>query len=68
MAVTDVLKGRWQQLKGNVRQRWGELTDDDLTQIDGSREALEGRLRARYGHDEARIRKEVDEWYEEQGL
>jgi uncharacterized protein YjbJ (UPF0337 family) len=68
MGTTDVLQGKWQQLKGSVKQRWGELTDDDLTQINGSREKLEGRLRERYGHDEARIRREVDAWSEEQGL
>ena len=43
------VEGNWKQMKGTVKQQWGKLTDDDLTQIDGSREKLEGIIQERYG-------------------
>ena len=46
----DVLKGKWMQLKGEVRKQWGKLTDDDLDQIQGNSEKLVGKLQERYGY------------------
>ena len=40
----DTLKGQWRQLKGSIQKKWGEITDDDMTQIDGEREKLVGKL------------------------
>jgi uncharacterized protein YjbJ (UPF0337 family) len=45
----DELQGNWTQFKGAVREKWGELTDDDLDRIAGNREQLVGRLQERYG-------------------
>lgn len=45
----DIIQGKWDQLKGSVKQQWGELTDDELTQINGDREKLAGKLQERYG-------------------
>ncbi len=52
----DVLKGKWLQMKGEVRRQWGKLTDDDVAQIEGSSEKLIGKLQERYGYarDQAR--------------
>ena len=41
------VEGNWKQVRGNVKKQWGKLTDDDLTAIDGRREALEGRIQER---------------------
>lgn len=51
----DVMKGKWLQLKGEVKRQWNRLTDDDLGQIEGSTENLLGKLQERYGiaRDEA---------------
>ncbi len=51
----DVLKGKWKELKGNVKATFGKLTDDDLLEVEGNSEAMVGRLQARYGYtrDEA---------------
>ena len=38
----DTVKGDWKQFSGKVKQQWGKLTDDELTQINGNREQLEG--------------------------
>ena len=45
----DIVQGNWEQMKGKVRQEWGELTNDDMDRIEGSREQLVGRLQERYG-------------------
>jgi uncharacterized protein YjbJ (UPF0337 family) len=44
-----ILKGKWQQLKGDIRQTWGKLTDDDMQRAEGSTEKLAGALHERYG-------------------
>jgi uncharacterized protein YjbJ (UPF0337 family) len=45
-----------------VKEKWGKLTDDDLTQINGNREQLEGKIQARYGHAKDQVQKDVDDW------
>lgn len=45
----DILSGLFKQLRGKMKQAWGVLTDDDLDQIDGKRDALVGKLQERYG-------------------
>jgi uncharacterized protein YjbJ (UPF0337 family) len=59
---TDVLKGKWHQVKGNVRKQWGKLTDDDLDQIQGDSEILMGRIQERYGRTKDEAQREVDRW------
>jgi uncharacterized protein YjbJ (UPF0337 family) len=46
---TDIIKGNWKQLTGRIKQQWGELTDDDLTAAEGSRDYLAGKIQERYG-------------------
>ena len=55
----DSIQGKWQEYKGQVKQQWGKLTDNDLTIINGKREVLAGRLLATYGHSKERIEKEI---------
>jgi uncharacterized protein YjbJ (UPF0337 family) len=50
MMNTDILQGRWKQVRGELRKRWGALTDDDVERINGSREKLAGLLQERYGY------------------
>jgi uncharacterized protein YjbJ (UPF0337 family) len=45
----DVMEGNWKQLKGKIKEKWGNLTDDDLSIIEGRRDQLAGRLQERYG-------------------
>jgi uncharacterized protein YjbJ (UPF0337 family) len=56
------IKGRWKQLKGHVRQQWGDLTDDDIDQIAGRRQVLVGKIQERYGRDLDTAEREIDEW------
>ena len=54
----DILKGKWSQIKGDVKQFFGKLTDDDLTRTEGNKDKLVGSLQERYGYskDEAEQR------------
>lgn len=45
----ETLKGDWLKLKGKIKEKWGELTDDDLTEIEGKYDQLAGRITKRYG-------------------
>jgi uncharacterized protein YjbJ (UPF0337 family) len=58
----DQLKGKWKELKGQVRERWGKLTDDDIDVIAGQQEQLIGRIQNRYGIAKDEARRQVDEW------
>ncbi len=58
----DMLKGVWKQLKGNAKQKWGKLTDDDLMEIDGNKDILLGKLQERYGYSKAEAQKDYDAW------
>lgn len=51
----DRIKGKWKQLTGSVKEKWGKLTDDDLKVLEGNSEYLAGRIQERYGiaRDEA---------------
>ena len=60
----DILKGKWNEFKGKLREQWGELTDDDVAEIDGNREQLLGKLQQRYGMQKERATEEVNDWIE----
>lgn len=61
-AGKDVLLGKWHELKGQVRQQWGKLTDDDLGQLSGKTEELAGLLQQRYGYGKAQAENEINNW------
>ncbi|MGU1888171.1 CsbD family protein [Pseudomonas aeruginosa] len=56
---SDVIKGKWKQLTGKIKERWGDLTDDDLQAADGHAEYLVGKLQERYGWSKERAEQEV---------
>ncbi len=57
------VEGNWKQVKGQVKEKWGKLTDDDLTAINGRRDQLEGKIQERYGLAKDQAKKEIDDWY-----
>ncbi len=61
-ANQDILRGKWSELKGQVQQRWGKLTDDDLTRLSGNTEELAWVLRQRYGYGQAQAEIEIKNW------
>ena len=58
----DILKGKWRQLKGEVKSQWGKLTDDDLDRAEGDAEKLIGRVQERYGYQRDEAKREVDDF------
>lgn len=56
----DQVEGKWRQYKGQVREKWGELTDDDIHVIGGNRDELIGKIQERYGYAKDHAAKEVD--------
>lgn len=56
----EQFSGTWKTMKGKVKEKWGELTDDDITQIDGKRDQLLGILQKRYGYEKERAEKELE--------
>ena len=59
---SDILQGKWKQLMGSVKQQWGDLTDDEITQINGSRDRLSGILQEKYGWGRERAEREIDDY------
>ena len=60
MMNEDILKGKWHELKGGVKEKWGKLTDDDLTIVDGKAEQLLGLLQTRYGYTKEKAGEEYE--------
>ncbi|HXD73738.1 MAG TPA: CsbD family protein [Vicinamibacterales bacterium] len=54
----DTLKGQWHQIKGEIKNQWGKLTDSDVDQIEGNGEKLVGKLQERYGFAKDRAEQE----------
>lgn len=59
---SDVIKGKWKQLTGKIKERWGDLTDDDLQAADGHAEYLVGKLQERYGWSKERAERITRYW------
>lgn len=58
----DQIEGQWHQVTGQVKSRWGKLTDDDVTFVGGKRMVLLGKLQERYGVLKEDAEKQIDEW------
>lgn len=60
----DIIKGHWHEIKGNLKKQWGKLTDDQIAQMQGSYEELEGVLEKNYGYKKDQAEKEIKEFIE----
>lgn len=60
----DRFTGKWTELKGRLREAYGELTDDELEEAKGKREQLEGLLQQRLGKTKDEVRSTVDRFLE----
>jgi uncharacterized protein YjbJ (UPF0337 family) len=64
----DRIEGNWKEFMGKAKTQWGKLTDDDLTQIEGKRDELSGRLQQRYGYAKDEADRQIDSWMSRSGM
>lgn len=58
----DILAGKWKQLKGKVKEEWGDLTDDELDQMEGQSEKLAGKLQEKYGYSKDEAEDKINDF------
>jgi uncharacterized protein YjbJ (UPF0337 family) len=59
--TTMQLKGNWNEVKGKLKQKYGHLTDDDLTFAEGKEDEMLGRLQQRLGKTKDDLRREIED-------
>lgn len=58
----EQIAGKWKQVRGEAKKKWGELTDDELMQVEGNRDILVGKIQEKYGITKEDVNKQIDEW------
>ncbi|MFT4839719.1 MAG: hypothetical protein ACI8UD_000660 [Planctomycetota bacterium] len=61
----EIIKGKWHQLKGKIKTRWGKLNDDDMRCIEGDAEQAAGRIQERYGIAKDVAKRDWAKWCKE---
>lgn len=59
----DQFKGSWRQFKGELKKKWGKLTDDDLLEAEGDYDKFLGVVQKRYGDQKEHVEQWTKEWY-----
>lgn len=60
-ALQDKIKGNWNQMKGNLKQKWAELTDDELLYEEGKEDEMIGKIQKKTGESKEAINKFIDD-------
>ena len=58
----EQIEGKWNQLKGGIKEKWGKLTDDDLDVIAGKKDQLLGKIQDRYGLTKEEAERQIEAW------
>jgi uncharacterized protein YjbJ (UPF0337 family) len=58
----ETLKGKWKEIKGEIKVKWGKLTDDDIAQVEGREEQLLGLIQKKYGYSKDQAEEEYDKF------
>ncbi|MCA0273363.1 MAG: CsbD family protein [Proteobacteria bacterium] len=58
----DQIAGSWKEMKGRAKEKWGELTNDDLDRIEGKHDQMVGLLQRKYGYAKEKAEQEIDSW------
>lgn len=61
----DIFTGKWNQIKGKLKQQWGKLTDDDIASVEGKYDELVGKIQQRYGYEREEAKKHVSKFLDE---
>lgn len=63
----DIVKGKWREIKGKLKEQWGKLTDDDIQRMEGSFESFSGQIQKRYGYEKDQCEKEIKTFFNKNG-
>lgn len=63
----DIINGHWNEIKGKIKQQWGKLTDDEISQIQGNYDELEGSLQKNYGYKKDEAEREIKQFIDKNG-
>ena len=58
----NTIEGNWKQMVGRAREKWGDLTDDELQQVQGNRERFSGLIQEKYGIAQDEAERQIDDW------
>ena len=58
----NTMTGKWDELKGKIKQKWGDLTEDEVAMAEGRRDEFIGKIKQKYGEAEDNVRRQMDEW------
>lgn len=61
---TDQVKGNWKQMTGSLKEKWGKLTDNEITESQGKREYFVGKIQEHYGKSKEIATKEVNDFFQ----
>lgn len=61
----DKIAGKWKQVGGEAKKKWGKLTDDEVMEAKGNRDILAGKIQEKYGITKDEANKQIDKWAEE---
>ena len=61
----DIIQGKWKQMKGSVKEKWGDLTDDELDQIEGNKDKLAGKLQEKYGWSKEEVDTQMNDFFKD---
>ena len=64
----DTLEGQWKQIKGKAKAKWGELTDDEITQVQGNSQRLAGLIQERYGRTKEEAERDARQFFDDNPL
>ncbi len=59
----EILKGKWNQYKGEVKKKWGEFTDDEIDQLKGEKDIIIGKIQEKYGKSKEEAERDFNDWY-----
>lgn len=59
---SDQFEGKWKQIKGDFKVKYGKITDDEYTEAEGDFEKLAGKVQERYGKSKEELSEEIDKW------
>ena len=63
----DIIQGKRDHLKGSVKEPWGDLTDDEITQIEGNRDKMAGKLQEKYGWTKTEVDEKMNDFFRRHG-